>query len=125
MQAALIRLSGHTILGSAGLTIGRMQSNQYVVSDRRVSACRAVLSYLKQGCFTITDIGSTNGTFVNGLLLTHNVPKILHSGDTICIGDTGLTFQISDPFLSFPHDNSPLNENNPIWEDQLQINLFV
>src|SRR5436309_3502606 len=79
MQAALIGPSGQTILGSTGLTIGRIQSNQYVVYDRRVSARHAVISFLKQGYFTITDIGSTNGTFVNGLLLTHNIPHVLHA----------------------------------------------
>lgn len=116
MQAALIGPSGHTSLGHAGLTIGRMQSNQYVVYDRRVSARHAVISYLKQGYFTITDIGSTNGTFVNGLQLTHNVPQILHSGDSICIGDTVLTFQISDQFQKQPHVNLPMNENETPWE---------
>ena len=116
MQAALIGPSGHTFLGPAGLTIGRMQSNQYVVYDRRVSARHAVISYLKQGYFTITDIGSTNGTFVNGLLLVHNVPEILHSGDTICIGDTVLTFQSSDQFLNQPHANSSLNEHETTWD---------
>ena len=116
MQAALIGPSGQTILGSTGLTIGRIQSNQYVVYDRRVSARHAVISFLKQGYFTITDIGSTNGTFVNGLLLTHNIPHVLHAGDTICIGDTVLTFQISDQFPNLPHDNPPLSENSPAWE---------
>jgi pSer/pThr/pTyr-binding forkhead associated (FHA) protein len=96
MQAALIGPSGQTILGPAGLTIGRMQSNQLVVYDRRVSARHAAISSLKQGYYTITDIGSTNGTFVNGLTLTHNVLHILHTGDTIRLGDTILAFQISD-----------------------------
>ena len=116
MQAALIGPSGQTFLGPAGLTIGRMQTNQYVVYDRRVSARHAVISYLKQGYFTITDIGSTNGTFVNGLLLKHNVPQILHSGDTICIADTVLTFQMSDQFRNQPHVNPPLNENETSLE---------
>lgn len=115
MQAALIGPKGHTILGPAGLTIGRMQSNQYVVYDPRVSARHAVISYLKQGYFTITDIGSTNGTFVNGLLLTHNMPQMLHSGDAICIGDTVLTFQIDDHFQPSPYDNLR-NEHNSTLE---------
>jgi pSer/pThr/pTyr-binding forkhead associated (FHA) protein len=114
MQAVLNGPSGQTILGSVGLTNGRIQSNQYVVYDRRVSAHHAVISFLKPGYFTITDIGSTNGTFVNGLLLTHNVPHVLQAGDTICIGDTVLTFQIIDQFHILPHDIPPLNENSQI-----------
>ena len=35
MQAALIGPSGQTFLGPAGLTIGRMQSNQYVVYEEK------------------------------------------------------------------------------------------
>jgi len=117
MQAALIGPSGQTILGPAGLTIGRMQSNQYVVYDRRVSACHAEIHFLKQGYFTITDIGSTNGTLVNGLLLTHNVAHKLQAGDTICIGDTVLTFLISDQFHDLPNDIPPRNESSQAWEN--------
>lgn len=119
MQAALIGPTGYTILGPAGLTIGRMQSNQYVVHDPRVSARHAVISYLKQGYFTITDPGSTNGTFVNGLLLAHNMPQILHPGDVICIGDTLLTFQISDQSQPSPYENLPasLHKNTSNQKD--------
>jgi hypothetical protein len=107
MQASLIGPSGQTILGPAGLTIGRMQSNQLVVYDRKVSARHAVISSLKQGYYSITDIGSTYGTFVNGLTLTHNVPHRLYAGDTIRIGDTNLTFQISDEFHTIPDKITP------------------
>jgi pSer/pThr/pTyr-binding forkhead associated (FHA) protein len=116
MQVALIGPSGQTIIGSAGLTIGRMQSNQLVVYDRRVSARHAVISSLKQGYYTITDIGSANGTFVIGLTLTRNVPHILHVGDTIRIGDIILTFQISDELHSIPNEITPFTENSPTWD---------
>lgn len=33
--------------------------------------------------WTVTDIGSTNGTFVNGEQLQPNVPKVISIGDTI------------------------------------------
>ena len=101
-----------------------MQSNQYVVYDHRISARHAMIRYLKQGYFTITDIGSTKGTFVDGLLLVDNVPEILHSDDTICIGDTVLTFQSSDQFLNQPQDNSLLKEHETTW-DGLAIDRFV
>ena len=62
-------------------------------------------------------MGSTNGTFVNGLLLIHTVPQILRSGDTICIVDTALTFQMSDQFQNQPHVYSPFNKNETTWEE--------
>lgn len=75
MQAVLIGPTGQITLRPAGLTNGRIQSNQYVVYERWVSAHHLVISYLKQGYYTITDIGSTNGTLVNGLQLSHIVPR--------------------------------------------------
>ena len=33
--------------------------------------------------WTVTDIGSTNGTFVNGIQLQPNVPQVIQIGDTI------------------------------------------
>ena len=117
MQAELIGSSGQTPLRAAGLTIGRGQGNQYIVYDPRVSSRHAVISYLRQGFFTITDIGSTNGTFVNGVRISPNVPQILHSGDTICLGDTILTFQIREQPQSVFQDNSLQGEKDIVWDD--------
>src|SRR5215831_6898214 len=117
MQAALIGPSGQTFLRSTSLTIGRGQDNQYVVFDPRVSSRHAVISYFRQGFFTITDIGSTNGTFVNGLLLSPNVPQILRSNDTICIGDTVLTFQIRDQSQIVTQENSLRSGKNNAGDD--------
>lgn len=36
--------------------------------------------------FSITDVGSTNGTFVNGRALEYNQPVELHDGDSIAFG---------------------------------------
>jgi pSer/pThr/pTyr-binding forkhead associated (FHA) protein len=38
------------------------------------------------GTFTVLDVGSTNGTFVNGRMLDYNKPVELHDGDTIAFG---------------------------------------
>ncbi|MGM9708380.1 MAG: FHA domain-containing protein [Prevotella sp.] len=47
-----------------------------------VSGTHARLQINTRGELEIVDLGSSNGTFVNGVQLTANVPK------TICIGDT-------------------------------------
>ena len=117
MQAELISSSGHTPLRATGLTIGRGQSNQYIVYDPRVSSRHAVISYLRQGFFTLTDMGSTNGTFVNGSRLIPNVPQILHTGDMICIGDTILTFQIIEQPQSSSQENSLYGGKDFAWDD--------
>src|SRR5690349_24845572 len=117
MQAELIGSSGQTPLRATGLTIGRGQGNQYILYDPRVSSRHAVISYLRQGFFTITDIGSTNGTFVNGLRLTPHVPQILHSGDTICLGDTILRFQIREQAQDVFQENSLHGGKINAWDD--------
>lgn len=117
MQAALIGPSGQTFLKSTSLTIGRGQDNQYIVYDPRVSSRHAVISYFREGIFTITDIGSTNGTHVNGLLLSPNVPQILHANDTICIGDSVLTFQIRDQSQIVTQENSLRSGKNITGDD--------
>jgi pSer/pThr/pTyr-binding forkhead associated (FHA) protein len=117
MQAELIGSSGQTPLRATGLTIGRGQDNQYILYDPRVSSHHAVISYLRQGFFTITDTGSTNGTFVNGLRLTPHIPQILHSGDTICLGDTILRFQIREQAQNVFQEHSMSGEKNISWDD--------
>jgi signal transduction histidine kinase len=70
-------------------TIGRAHSNRVVLYDRHVSAHHAVIEEGARG-FSIRDLGSSNGTFVNGLLAADTR---LTAGDTIQVGDTVLAFQ--------------------------------
>lgn len=45
--------------------------------------------------FTITDLGSSYGTFVNGLKIQPNVPTALKNGDTFYMGDKSNMFSVS------------------------------
>jgi len=63
--------------------IGRSQESDIFLSDRRVSSRHARV-YLKDEHFYLEDLGSTNGTFVNGLPI--KVPYRLEVGDKITIG---------------------------------------
>ncbi|WP_280359048.1 FHA domain-containing protein [Nocardia otitidiscaviarum] len=53
-------------LPAGGLTIGRTPDNQIVVNDPLASRKHARLIAGNQGGLTIEDLGSANGTFVNG-----------------------------------------------------------
>jgi pSer/pThr/pTyr-binding forkhead associated (FHA) protein len=67
------------------LTLGRDPSNDIVISDPQVSRQHARI--MRQGdLVTIEDMGSTNGTFVNGVRLTD--PHTLADGNVISLGDT-------------------------------------
>jgi hypothetical protein len=53
--------------------------------DLGVSRHQAVIQR-HGGTFTVIDVGSTNGTFVNGQVLEYNKPAELHDGDSIAFG---------------------------------------
>lgn len=72
-------------------TIGRVQPNDIVVPDPKVSRSHAIVRMLGDGRFYVMDVGSANGTFVNGERIC--VPRELRHGDEIRIGDQVLTFQ--------------------------------
>lgn len=77
-------------------TIGRREGvNTLVVSDPYCSGRHAEI-LVQGGMFTLTDLGSTNGTFVNGVKLEPNVPRQLHSGDEIKLGAPVFRLEVSD-----------------------------
>lgn len=71
-------------LGNNELTIGRDISNDIVISDVEVSRKHARL-IMEPGGYILEDLGSTNGTFVNGQRLVS--PRVLRGGETIMLGE--------------------------------------
>ncbi|WP_166356180.1 ATP-binding cassette domain-containing protein [Phytoactinopolyspora limicola] len=78
----------HTPTPSAQIRIGRGAGNDMVVPDLTASRHHAVLASTNTG-WTITDLDSPNGTFVNGRPVRQ---AQLRNGDTITIGNTDLVF---------------------------------
>lgn len=68
------------------LTIGRATDNAVVVADGRASRHHARIQ-ARRGALVLTDLGSTNGTRVNGVTVTE---VVLGQGDRIEIGRTVL-----------------------------------
>lgn len=63
--------------------------------EAKVSRRHARILY-DNGRFTIEDLGSTNGTFVNrGRRLIPGAPQSLNNGDEIIVGKTFMRFQIN------------------------------
>ncbi len=90
MEAVLQGLTGHTVLGPAVLTIGRAPDNQLVLNDTKASSHHAEISQASDGqSYSIIDLGSTNGTFVNEQHIDQNVARSLNAGDTVRIGRPG------------------------------------
>jgi pSer/pThr/pTyr-binding forkhead associated (FHA) protein len=77
-------------LDSAPLTLGRAPQNDVELpSDDYASARHARLEPRGDGVW-VEDIGSTNGTFLNGIKLTR--ARKLKPGDVVRVGETELRF---------------------------------
>jgi len=71
-------------LDSDQISIGRDSSNEIPVNDAEVSRRHSRLTF-QGGKYVLEDMGSTNGTFVNGQRLTG--PRVLKSGEVISLGE--------------------------------------
>lgn len=71
--------------------IGRELDNDVVLVDPKVSRYHAQIA-LEQGQWILTDLGSANGTELNGAVIT--APTPLNSGDQINFGETRLIFRL-------------------------------
>ena len=75
--------------------IGRQASEEgQLGQDAEISRQHARIAG-SNGTFTIEDLGSTNGTFVNGRRISK--PELLSPGDRIQVGTTTLVVQVSVP----------------------------
>src|SRR5262249_37906137 len=70
-------------VGEQGLVVGRSADADLFVDVAHASRRHARLS-VQAGAFLVEDLGSINGTFVNGRKITE--PTVLHGGDRIFVG---------------------------------------
>lgn len=71
-------------LSSISLTIGRDPTADIVISDPEVSRQHVRLTRIESG-YQLQDLGSTNGTFIDGQRLTHDVIDLM-PGQLIAMG---------------------------------------
>lgn len=84
-------------IAKGALVLGRSrQSGNDIAldSDGQVSKRHARIELDADGKFTLYDLGSTNGTKVNGRRVEN---RTLHDGDEITVGQTRITFQQAKP----------------------------
>jgi predicted component of type VI protein secretion system len=78
-------------LEGSEISIGREVGSNVFVNDVEVSRKHAHLT-MQAGKYVLEDMGSTNGTFVNGQRVTGS--RVLQPGDTILLGENvSLTFE--------------------------------
>lgn len=91
-------------------TIGRSQENNIVINDDNVSRKHLQIVQDDNDNFSVVDLGSTNGTFVNGKRI--NGETLIYPGDELRIGGTVLNWQ--DYFPKKPAIRSSQTQNLPL-----------
>jgi hypothetical protein len=79
------------LLDAAPLSIGRAANNDIPIGDDAYASTRHARFEPRRDGVYVEDVGSTNGTYVNGLRVTRE--QRLIPGDLIRIGETDLRFE--------------------------------
>ena len=91
-RTALLLIDGkRLVVGASGVTMGRSRQCEVTVDDPNVSRQHAEIRP-RGGSWVLTDLGSTNGSQLNGRRLA--APTVLKPGDQIELGTTTLTFAL-------------------------------
>jgi len=75
------------------LNVGRVQGNDLILSKGNVSKHHARL-LVRDSRFVVTDLKSTNGTYVNGRKIAQ--ATVVRDGDKIYVGDFVLRLESGD-----------------------------
>ena len=92
LVGALVMPDGRRIpVGDEPVTIGRLPECEIVLADSKVSRRHAEVRR-DSGVVVVVDLGSTNGTQVNGAGISE---RTLNDGDAITVGTTTLRYEAS------------------------------
>ena len=78
-------------LNSSALTVGRGGQNDVSIEGDEFASARHVRIEPRRDGVWVSDLGSTNGTFVNGVRIDQ--PRKLEQGDVVRVGETELRFE--------------------------------
>src|SRR5262245_35857823 len=97
-----LRQGGDMPLGGARIEVGRGSSNEICLASMGVSRRHCCIDR-RGDSITLTDLGSHNGTYVNGVPVKE---RALQHGDEVRIGDS--------VFLVLLHEVDPLPAGAPV-----------
>ena len=81
------------VLDQDKVTLGRLPECELALADSNVSRRHAEVRRGTDGTWLVADLGSTNGTKVNGVRISG--PRQLEDGDEITVGATTVRFEAS------------------------------
>jgi pSer/pThr/pTyr-binding forkhead associated (FHA) protein len=116
---------GTSIVVEDELVIGRHADGAHrLAGDDEISRSHARISLDSSGYLAIEDLGSTNGTFVNGLRISG--PKTLFEGDGIELGGTTLVVRelpATEPSTAAQLQPTPASVDTPIQPLALRVEI--
>lgn len=105
-------LGKHIVVDSSVL-LGRAPDCDLTIQDLGTSWHHARVSARGHDNYVIEDLNSTNGTWVNGILL--DATWTLHEGEKIFLGETVVRFSLTDEMdLKFHHEVAQLVSTDPL-----------
>jgi Protein of unknown function (DUF3662)/FHA domain len=91
-ERALLILDGRRlVVGAEGAKLGRSRRCDIVIDDHNVSREHAELRP-RGGSWVLTDLGSTNGSSVNGRRI--DAPTVIKPGDDVELGSASMKFEL-------------------------------
>jgi pSer/pThr/pTyr-binding forkhead associated (FHA) protein len=89
-------------LQDAVITIGRISENTLQIEDVSVSSRHAQLTLDESGDYILRDLGSTNGTELNGRELEPETDHKLQEGDKVRFGKVDTNYKSENPAEARP-----------------------
>jgi pSer/pThr/pTyr-binding forkhead associated (FHA) protein len=86
----------------AQITVGRLPDNTMQIEDASVSSHHAELTRGDNGDYTLVDIGSTNGTMLNGREISEGEQHRLQAGDRVVFGKIEAAYDSENPAEARP-----------------------
>ena len=91
VQSRILELGEEFGLDASPLTVGRGAQNDVSIEGDEFASARHVRVEPRRDGVWVSDIGSTNGTYVNGVRIDR--PRKLAQGDVVRVGETELRFE--------------------------------
>jgi adenylate cyclase len=103
--------------------MGRSDTNQIVIKQDLISRNHAMIQRMEAGRFYLIDLGSRNGSFVNGARVS--VPMALKDSDRIALGDYQMVFHQASTPVAAPSEEEEGGATKPLYVTRLITVLVV
>ena len=108
-------------LGQITTVFGRDLSCDIVVEESSLSRRHCLIEVMARG-LKIRDLGSTNGTLVNGILIKE---AFLEANDVVKLGTFAFTVRVNDEFASMPKEVARTLPKSNVAKPLSAIKIFT